>query len=212
MSLTVGSRIVAKVSIARAYLQPSLGGFELAFSVEGDSTTDEASIFWLAAHSAHVKVGAQQGDLSRIGTARPASPVRIRTYKTAVPVVSEFRIPLSPSQLAAIEDLRAGGDLRFELGISGEGGNESRPGEILPFHDVLWLALGRSDWIQELRSARAMDTLLLEIPMPLVDASKQHGVVLDTLRQAQSLFLEGHYSDCVINCRNTFEGLPSLQD
>jgi hypothetical protein len=209
-ALTVGSRIVANVALSRVSLVPILGGFELVFGVHGHTTADEAN-YWLMANSAQVQVGNEQGDLWRLGAARSDSVIRIRTGKSAMTVSSELRMPLTTQQLAAIEDLRAGGDLRFQLALLGEGGPEVRPGEVHAVHDTLWLGLGRSDWIVQLRTARAMDILLLEVAMPLLEPSEANRSISDALKRAQKLLAEGHYSECVINCRKAIEGLATMQ-
>ena len=123
----------------------------------------------------------------------------------------EFRLLLAPNQLSAIEQLRAENDLQFQLAASGEGGDEATPTEIQTFSQPLFLGVPRSEWISQLRAARAMDVLLLEVPMPFIDPPGQMKAVVAALKRAQSHFVSGHYSDCVINCRKAIEELETLQ-
>lgn len=211
MSLTVNSRIVAKVSIARAFLRPTLGGFELVLGIDGETTVHDGTPFWLAASAARVEVAAEQGANSYLGIARPDVPVRMATYKSPLTVMSEFKLVLSPQQLAAVEDVRAGGDLRFHLVIAGEGGGGGGSDAVHSSNDSLWKTIGRSDWIALLRGAKAMDVLLLELPMPFIEPSAGLRAVVDNLKQAQRMFFEGHFTDCVINCRKAVDTLGTLQ-
>lgn len=210
-SITVGHWVVANASLSRIVLLPVVGAFELVFTVEGSSTTRDDQVYWLTPLRADVKVGGGVGELFRLGKASPDSSPRIRTCKNALPFNYEFRIPVAIPQLAAIEELRAEGDLHFQLVISGDGGEEAKPTEIQSFNQPLSRTVSRSDWISQLRVVKAMDTLLLEIPMPFIEPSKELSSVVKALRRAQTHFFEGHYSDCVINCRKAIEQLVGLQ-
>lgn len=213
MSLTVNSRIVAKVSIARLFMRQALGGFELVFGIDGETTVHDDTPFWLTASAARVEVVVERGANSHLGIARPDVPVRMVTHKSPLTVMSEFKLVISPQQLAAIEDVRAGGDLGFHLAIAGEGGGGGggNSDAIHPSNDSLWKTIGRSDWIASLRAANAMDILLLELPMPFLEPSAELRAVVDNLRQAQRMFFEGHFTDSVINCRKAVETLGTLQ-
>ncbi len=210
-SITVGHWIVANASLSRVSLSPVVGAFELVFTVDGSSTTRDDQVLWISPLRAAVQVGPSQGELIRLGTAWPDSSPRIRTFKNAMPFSCEFRLPVTAAQLAAVEELRTENDLQFQLVVSGDGGDQAAPTEIQTFNQPLFLAVPRSEWISQLRAARAMDVLLLEISMPFIDASAELKAVIDGLRRAQSHLLAGHYSDCVINCRKAVEKLLELQ-
>lgn len=210
-SITLGHWIVANATLKRISISPVVGAYELLFMVEGSSTTRDDQILWLSLLRADVKVGAGQGEFSRLGTARPDASHRIRTFKNALPFICEFRLLLPHNQLSAIEELRTENDLQFQIAVSGEGGDEATPTEIRAFIQPLFLSVPRSEWISQLRAARAMDVLLLEVPMPLIDPPGQMIAVVEALKRAQSHFVGGHYSDCVINCRRAIEELETLQ-
>jgi hypothetical protein len=210
-SITLGHWIVAKATLKRISISPVVGAYELLFTVEGSSTTRDDQILWLSFHRADVKVGAGQGELSRLGTARPDASHRIRTFKNALPFNCEFRLLLAPNQLSAIEELRTENDLQFQIAVSGEGGDETTLTEIQTFTQPLFLSVPRSEWISQLRAARATDVLLLEVPMPFIDPPGQMIAVVEALKRAQSHFIGGHYSDCIINCRKAIEELETLQ-
>jgi hypothetical protein len=202
---------VANALLSRVVLAPLVGAFELVFTVDGSNTTRNDQILWLSPLRADVKVGGSKGELFRLGTAWPDSSPRVRTLKNAIPFSYEFRISIATPQLAAIEELRAESDLQFQLVITGDGGDEAKPAEIQSFNQPIWRTVPRSDWISQLRAAKAMDILLLEVPMPIIEPSNELNAVVEALRRAQRHFFEGHYSDCVINCRKAIERLLNLQ-
>jgi hypothetical protein len=209
ISVAAVSRSVANVSQPRIALSGVVGGFELAFTVDGFSVPriGEQPIIWIAPDLARISIGSNSQDL---GTARPNNSLRVRTLTSALPFSYEFRIGLSAAQLAAIEEIRSGGDLPYRLMISGIAGNENDLAQLEMFQVVLTHSVPQSEWIQHLKSAKAMDILLLEIVMPFVDPPSGTAVVMNMLRQAQSLFVAAHYTDCVINCRKAIEAFENL--
>ena len=160
--LTTGMQGVAHLAIENVNLQATLGGYELAFSVQGQTVTPDPK-YWTLAYGAEVQVGAR-GQLRRLGVARPDSPLRIRTALSAVPVTWEFRLPVTTHQLSIIEGVRENGNLEFKLVISGEGGPVDHPDRVERLHDDFWKEVARSDWIAQLAAAKFTDILLLEIP------------------------------------------------
>ncbi len=214
MSLTVSHHIVADVQVDQIALRPMLGAFELLISVTGKSAMHDAGSepWWYMAANARVEVKAAQGSNHLLGTALLAQPCRFEQSRRPLNIAMEFKLTLLPLQLAAIEDLRAGGDLWFLTTVVGEGGGYNQnPKTIYPTNDSLWKTVARSDWIRALRDAKAMDVLLLEIPMPFIDPPDEIKLALDNLRRAQTLLFEGHYPDCIINCRKSIDTLAKIQ-
>jgi hypothetical protein len=208
--LSVGMQGVADVDINRISLMTTLGGLELVFDVGGRTTLPDPN-FWVTAHSADVHLGGAKGPVTRLGVARPVTPQRDRTGPAPLPVGWAFRLPITAHQLAAIEDLRDGGDLQFKLVLSGEGGPYLDLTRVERLNDELYRQLGQSDWVRELNSAKAMDVLLLEIAMPFVDPPAAGQKILEALRTAQQLFAQGNYAQSVGSCRTAMDGLKALE-
>ncbi|MES2255509.1 MAG: hypothetical protein V4559_10760 [Pseudomonadota bacterium] len=213
MSLNVVHQMVADAQISQIALRPLLGAFELLIGVSGKSTPHDPgkTPWWYAAANARVEVTGPQSQSHQLGTALLGQPCRFAQHPRPSYISMELKLALLPSQIAAIEDVRAGGDLRFQVYIVGEGGGGDNPGAVHPTHDMQVKEVARSDWIRQLRDAKAMDILLLEIPMPFVDPPPELRPVIDNMRQAQKLFYEGHYADCLINCRKSVDTLATLQ-
>lgn len=204
ISVSAVNRLVADISPPRFVLTQAVGGFALSVVVAGVSRPKigEQPIIWLAPDVARVDVGPDQLCL---GSATPNHSLHVRTLQTPGHFSYEFRLDLSPAQLAALEDIRGGGDLAFRVILSGVAGNEASFADRESWQQVLTHVVPLSEWIEHLRVAKAMDILLLEIPMPFVDPPAQLAAAMKLLRQAQSLFLQAHYADCVINCRRALE-------
>ena len=208
-------RTVAHLNPPRIILVEAAGGFELAIYVDG--TTEprrvQQPIIWFAPEQARVSIGA--GSLI-VGTALPTSSARSQTLDGSSPVMFEFRMGLSAAQVAAIEAVRNGEDLQIRLAIAGVAGALGPDGADTQlrkrdtFSQVLTHVVPRSDWVLQLNAAKAMDILLIEIPMPLVEPSPNLASVVARIRQAQNLFVEAHYADCVINCRRAIEAFQDL--
>lgn len=209
VSVSAVGRLVANISQPRIWLLSTVGGFELAFAVQGVSVPriGEQAVIWLAPDLARISIGTGVRDL---GTARPNHSLRVRTLNSPLPMDYEFRLPLSASQLGAVEECRAGGDLAFRIVISGVAGSENDLTQRETFQVVLTRTVPQSEWIQHLRSVKAAEILLLEVPMPFVDPPEKAAAVTNLLRQAQTHFLSAHYTDSVINCRKAIEALESL--
>ncbi len=209
--LSAGVQGVASLAISQVKLHATLGGFDMVFWVQGQTVTPDPN-YWVVAHSAEVQVGGSQSQLSHLGVARPAAPLRIRTTSNPLTVGWEFRLPVTSHQLAAIENLRDSGDLQVKLVISGEGGPGADADRIERVHEEFSTLLARSTWIGELAAAKAMDIMLLEIPSPFVDPSTASREMKEAIRRAQLLFLEGRYPESIARCRTALEALAALEN
>jgi hypothetical protein len=202
--MTVSHHIVAKLAIEHVGLRSLLGGYELLIAVAGETTPVPVAVQRFAVEAARVEIAAGMGPTTEMGIARPDKPERGQQYPNAVPFRVELRLPLSPYQLAAIEDLRGQEDLRLQVTLVGHGGDDRQS---FPINESFHKTVGRSDWVQQLKAAGAADILLLEIPMPFGNVPPDRALVIESLKQAQRVFLDGHYIDCIINCRKTIEAL-----
>jgi hypothetical protein len=111
-------------------------------------------------------------------------------------------LPLQPGQLAAIEQSRNAGDITFELLVSGVGTDQSGD---QPTQYQWRIDIPRSEWLQKLRSADARNILLLEVPLPLADQSKEWTAITNDLQRAEANFRDGDYRGCVSLCRNVLD-------
>ena len=203
--LTVDSWIFADVRVQGVTLHPVVGAFELRFGllivVSANTGTEHCRAI---IHSARVGIGRGGSHKDDLGLARSDRQVEIQTGAHQQRTAATLSLPLQPGQLAAIERLRGTGTLHFELTITGTAVGRTGAG---PIHDVLHCHVPRSDWIEKLRTAKARDILLIEVPLPFPEQSGRRRNVTDELRRAEDRFCNGDYHACVSACRVIVEEL-----
>ena len=205
MVLTIGSRVFADAQIQGVTLHPVVGAYELRFGllITVNSTAGDEHYRALI-DGARVGIGTDGGQRDGLGFARPDRRLEILTRAHLDRTTPTLSLPLQPGQLAAIEELRAGGDLRFDLEVTGTGSGPTGAG---PVHDVLHCHVPRSGWIEKLRAAKARDILLLEVPLPFPEPSDRWRKVSEELRRAEGRLRDGDYPGCVSACRTVVDEL-----
>ena len=199
MVLTVGSRVFADAGIQGVTLHPVVGAYELRFGLlitVSAAVGDEC--YRALIDGARVGMGTDGSRRDDLGFARPDRRLEILTRHHPDRTTPTLSLPLQPGQLAAIEELRDGGDLRFDLEVMGTGSGPTGAG---PVHDVLRCHVPRSGWIEKLRAAKARDILLLEVPLPFPEPSDRWTKVTEELRRAEGRLRDGDYPGCVAACR-----------
>ena len=206
--LVIGSRDLAEVSIGNISLHRTLGAYDLVIglvlNVNSDDDAPDAPRSAIII-GAQVSVGAGSGDPQRLGFARPEEPVVIASKPHNWRANHGLYLHLHPNQLSALEELRGGEDLTFDLLVKGTGSDGQ--GYEQNVHDSVRTQVPRSQWIDTLRGAGARDIMLLEVSLPLVSASEDWSEVRTTLVRAEGQFRNGDYSGCVASCRTVIEEL-----
>lgn len=203
MEITVGAWNVARVHPVLQYLQPLVGGYELAFQFEINvlSAGDLAREATIVGAQVSVKTGMGE---RRLGFSRLDMPLFIRQTARSSQAHATFFIELTPSQIWTIEELRFAEVLTFAIaprGVGREGEYES------PLHSTWTVEIPRSRWLQMLREARALDVLLVEIPMPVADVPDRWRSVTASFLEAERQFHFGEYTAAVVSCRKAVQGV-----
>jgi hypothetical protein len=210
MSITVNMRRIADVRMQAVVLASLVGGHELRFHLYVQvlaGQTGSAAIVW----GAEIKVRGEGRASETLGFARFPAPLRIVQAKTETSTTPTLSLPLTPHQISAVEELRAGGGLTFELVIVGEGGEGSGSGHTHQLNETWQANVAQSSWLEQLRSAKVVDTLLLEVAMPVCNVPEDLRQVQADLREAQLHFQSGQYSACVVCCRRVIQELGHRQ-
>lgn len=198
MGLTINSYAIADIRIQNLGIRSIVGAYELIFLLYITVSSEEDSKSWAAIEGARVSVKLNGGRNQTMGFARPDLPIAIRPHSFVSHMTPSLFLTLQPQQVMALEEMRTGGDLAFELLAAGEGydgGNEQQ------VQDTWRINIPRSDWIEKMRSAGILDILLLEIPMPADELSEEWAEISEHLMRAQKHFLDGEYFSCVSQCR-----------
>lgn len=201
MSINYSSNIIADVRCQSIFLVSGVGAYFLGFNLNFDVKARE-NILRFHDASAKIFVSAANTSQKILGVAFPESPVLIQSIKYSISRQYQFEIQLSASSLAAIEDMRNGGDLNFKLQLRGMA-SDLQNAE--PAQDEIQMPVSQSDWIKHLKQAGFVDTLLFEIPVPPTSIEDALKTAVDHLKKARDLFLAGHYDETVAKCRIALE-------
>lgn len=208
VGLTVTNYVVATVETRRVALRPILGGYELTFPIQAQTTPVRDRAWWFRIEAARVKLLADPP--RELGVSRPDRAATIRQNNGAFPQTVDVVLSLQRHQLTALEDARGSRDLDFSLTLLGEGGDGAEIRE--SFQTDTKLIVPRSEWLEQLRTAGALDVLLLEIPMPVGVLTSAQAAAAGHLRQAQLHFYGGHYADCVGALRLALDAMGVTSD
>lgn len=198
MNITVSSKVVAETRIQNVILRPVVGAYELLFGLDVTVLPQHEYARRAAIIGASVALRTNHGGFQPIGFARPEMAFDIRQTPFQNRLTPMLTLPLQPSQLAAVEHSRDGGDLAFELQAAGVG--TDRNGDS-PVQEQLRIDIPRSDWLQKLKGAGARNILLLEVPIPIAGQRKEWSAVAAELLRAETYFRDGDYRGCVSHCR-----------
>jgi hypothetical protein len=132
-------------------------------------------------------------------------PVTQRPHRFEAEWLVALDLPLE--RVAALERLRAGGDLVLEVQLRG---TTSQGAERQFALDTARIELTQSDWAKHLRAAGYRDTLLLEIPLTKLPESDAYEQVAKLLRDAHEHFADGRYRTAVEDCRKVLEALGKV--
>ncbi len=198
MGLTISSRSIAEARIQHLSIRPVFGAYELIFGLSITVSAEQDLGRWATIAGTRVSVKSSDGPQQQVGFARPEIPIAIRPHPFTSNMTPSVSLAVQPQQVLALEEMRAGGDLNFELLAVGEGYDGEREQQI---QDTWRISIPRSDWIEKMRAAGILDILLLEIPMPAGELSDEWAELGDHLMRAQRHFLNGEYFSCVSQCR-----------
>lgn len=150
----------------------------------------------------------QDGATRPLGTGRIWPDRLITEVETREPSL-DVSIDFDLGRMAALENLRAGGDVHFTVLLEGW----ASQGTNLP--QQYWLnaevTVPRSEWLKRLEESGYKKTLLLEIPVPEVPANEALSPAARHLEMAQKHLLSGHYRDCVGACRDVVSAIDFIE-
>jgi len=208
-TLSVNRTAVAKANIQNVNLGQTCGAFEVCFVITGTVIVPTGEIHprWYMMHGARASASTN-GRTVILGLAVPDAPPLLLQDRNPYELHIELKLVLQANQFAALEDIRNGGDIDFQLSVSGAGAVVKQGRDRETSHDVLYYKAPQSEWIKQLYAAKALNVLLLEVAMPFVEPSPSSAAIDKYLRRAVKHYAEGNFGDCVAECRKASEQLP----
>jgi hypothetical protein len=210
MHLGVSGKVVASVEPQAVQLVPLLGAFELVFlfggTVYGVSDGGYRKLIISAARITLFDVGGGKYDL---GVARGDAKIVLRQNDHACGVQFSLKVLLQPHQINLVENVRAGGDLRFSLRFfargnigDGDAGDQDEQGDL-----SVDVPVAESAWAAQMTMSAADMILLFEVRLPAgLDGALAHPAARHLLK-AHKLYGSGNWRECVSECRQFAEEL-----
>lgn len=144
---------------------------------------------------------------SFLGAAIPEVPLEFKTEPGYDPRHVLAKLTLNSGQLFALDKLRKGGAIFFDLHIAAIADG---PHGIWPQHDQVRMQVSLSDWSSVLKELGGPDYFVVEIGLP--NCSELHPLypAVERIRRAKSLLISGRYDTVVAECRMAAEGALKL--
>src|SRR5262249_30080285 len=115
-----------------------------------------------------------------------------------------YRLTLPSPQLLALEQLRQGGGLRFDLDVRG---NCDGSDGVRTINQTVMLTANTSDGVKVAKDLGAEDVLLVGVHLPVKHINSGAHAAIDLVRNANEHLVFGHYSAAVAECRRAIESL-----
>ncbi len=209
MTLRIGGRHIGDGRVQSLSLRPVVGAFELIFHLHLSVQPGEGELPRASILGAGVVAKPSRGDPRRLGFARREQPIEVECRPHMSTSTPNIHISLQPGQVAALEELRAAGDLTLDLSLWGNAVDHQGESH---FHGECSIRVPRSEWLQKLRDARARNVMLLEVPLPLDGVTDHWEEVASNLQRAEEYYRNGDYRGCISSCRIAIDELGKLRD
>jgi len=206
MSLTVHQYIMADVRTTGICGERGLGMHTLEFSTTFDITNQHpdhpAGMFIDSLRASVWLQSATRGRLL-LGPAEFEQPLIVRRLNHAMSQPSLLRVMFSDRQLLALEEIRGGGGLVFEIEIIGLA---HAPNDTHPVAENVRVEVNLSDWVKVLESLGVADSFVVGVEAPL-DAPPQMAHAIEYLKKARRALAAGEYEQTVSFGRLSLDSL-----
>lgn len=199
--------VIAKVTSQQPHLRQLAGAYELVFPLIATRSAYLDPERHAVIHGARVRLKSTSRGPLNIGYARPEIPLLLKPDQHATDQHFAIFLKLSGQQIAAMENVRSGGNVDFELLITGDA---TDPHGTYPFQDTVNIHLPRSTWIGMMSEARVIDILLLELPIPIGPKTPEWRAIAENIERARRQFIEANHVDCIATCRAVLQELGYL--
>ncbi|CRY45827.1 hypothetical protein Y045_4623 [Burkholderia pseudomallei MSHR2451] len=206
MSLTVHQYHMADVRIERVFGERGLGIYALRFSVNFsiiNQYPDDPPDMFIDCLRANVWVHEPNGERLLLGAGEFERPLIVRRLIHSTTQSSLLRVTFGDVQLLALEELRGGGGVVFEVEVTGLA---HAPHDVYPTNQNVRIEVNLSDWVKVLESLEAADSFVVGVDIPL-SAPTQLGHAVEYLKKARHALVVGEYEHTVAACRLALDSL-----
>jgi len=204
MSIAIESRGIADVRPAGApHGIPGIGFGRLQFPIEFQLHGCPSPAARLEQLLANVYAGRPGGAMRPLGKARPQNSWFTQVFEHGRSETVALELDLQPAALEALEQLREGGPLLFQIDLS----LQVRRGErIEPAYERVNLPVNLSDWAQVIQALGHRDILIVAVELPM-EVFQELSSPLGELRAAHQDLIAGRYDATVMRCRRAMDGI-----
>ncbi len=174
--------------------------FDVRFHIEG---AEDAAAERLVSLFADIALGSRP--LGRAVALQQQLPVRPVGWGMSSQLVLDM--DLDRSRLEALEDVRNGADLQLSLMVYST--LEDASGNTRPHTQQMNHTINQGVWVRILEAMDYQKRLLLEVPVPDVQAPPGLKDAVNLLARAQDAMARGDYRDAVGGCRDVVERIDS---
>jgi hypothetical protein len=208
VSLTYWSRVVAEVKVSDLHGFRGIGLYQLGFSLEFNVTNwgEKDERILLQNFRLKVSANSERRNYQLLGYAEPERAWFIQPTQHASTDRVLFLLNLGESQLLALEEIRNGNGLFFQLHLYGEGVGPQR----MQCQDELQYEANLSKWVQILKQLELSDVLLVGIHLPSGRAGDKLRPAVDLVRKAYQDLLAGNYEHVVVACRKALDSVHTV--
>jgi hypothetical protein len=207
MSIDVGGLQIAELRIVGVGGTPGIGFHRLQFSVEISLAGTPGRAFELGSLNCFAYAGISQSGPKPLGIAHPETSWFRSTTDHPRRELLALHLDLAGEQLEALERLRGGGSLFFQVQFrmlirSRERGME------LGFESV-WFEANLSEWSKVLKNLGYLDMLLVAVELP-IELPSPLSTAIDQLRAAHQDLIAGRYDSTVGRCRMAMDSVEAV--
>ncbi|WP_434660726.1 hypothetical protein P5W99_10945 [Paraburkholderia sp. A3BS-1L] len=206
MSLTVHQYHMADVRIEGVFGERGLGIHALRFGVNFYITNqhqgDPHGMF-IDCLRANVWVHASNRGRILLGAGEFERPLVVRRLIHSTAQSSLLRVIFGDVQLLALEELRGGGGVIFEVEVIGLA---HAPNDTYPTDQSVRVEVNLSDWVKVLESLGAADSIVVGVDISL-SAPAQMVHAVEYLKKARRALVAGEYEHTVASCRLALDSL-----
>jgi hypothetical protein len=208
VALTYQSMIVAEVNAASVHGTSGLGTYLLRFSVEFHvSGRPEADAVALHSLRLIVSVGTERHKQTFLGFASPERPYEVRTNTNGHWTAMLFDLPLTAEQFFALEELRGGSGLLFNLKLQGLARRADNQ-EVC--EEQLVLPVEFSAWTKILSDLDLAQIVPIGIHLPIDPPAPPLKQAAEILKGAYRALVAADYEKVVSDCRQALESARTV--